>query len=252
MFVQDFKKSVTALVVGVFISSASFAATSSEVTDVLTKKLQSLKIEVKSVNLSPIKGLYEVATDNAIYYISEDGQFLINGNVYDLNNSMKNLTSDKVEELRRAKTEIHFAKMKQFEKDMIVYKADDEKYVVTVFTDPSCGYCQKLHREIADYNKLGITIRYLAFPRGGINSNTYNTMVSIWCADDPKLAMDDAKLRRPLEPASADCKNTVKEQYELGVLLGVNGTPALFLEDGTSMPGYLPADRLLKALQQKK
>lgn len=251
MFALNFKKSVAALVVGVFISSTSFAVVSPEVTEALTKKLQALKIDVKSVNVSPIKSLYEVATDNAIYYMSEDGKFLINGNLYDLDNGMKNLTDAKVEELRRAKTEMHFAKMKSFEKDMIVYKADDEKYVVTVFTDPSCGYCQKLHGEIAEYNKLGITIRYLAFPRGGVNSNTYNTMLSIWCAEDPKLAMDDAKLRRSLKPATADCKNTVKEQYELGVLLGVNGTPALFLEDGTSMPGYLPADRLLKALQQK-
>lgn len=244
------KKSVATLVVGMLVSTSSFAVLVKDVNETLTKKLQSLKVDVKSISESPVAGLYEVTTEGAIYYISEDGQFLINGNMYDLNNGMKNLTSEKVEALQRAKTEVHFAKMKDFEKDMIVYKAKDEKHVVTVFTDTSCGYCQKLHAEIEDYNKLGITIRYLAFPRGGIKSSTYNTMVSVWCAKDPKLAMDNAKRRRSI--SSATCENTVKEQFELGVALGVNGTPALFLEDGTSMPGYLPADRLIKTLEQKK
>lgn len=250
MSILDFKKSIVALLVGVFVSSASFAAPTKEITEALTKKLQPLEIGVKSINESPVKGLFEVETDSGIYYISEDGQFFLNANIYDINNEMENLTGNKIEKLRRAKIEAHFAKMKDFEKDMIVYKAKDEKYVVTVFTDPTCGYCQKLHKGIPEYNKLGITIRYLAFPRGGIKSNTYKTMVSIWCADDPKLAMDNAKQRRAIAPLT--CENSVKDQYELGVLLGVNGTPALFLEDGTSMPGYLPPAQLLEALQQKK
>jgi len=140
-------------------------------------------------------------------------------------------------------------KLKAFEKEMIVYKAPQEKHVITVFTDTSCGYCQKLHSEMADYNRLGITVRYLAFPRGGIKSATYNTMVSIWCADDQKLAMDNAKKRREIAPET--CKNTVKEQYELGLFFGVNGTPAIILEDGSLKPGYLPADRLVQMLEQK-
>ena len=156
---------------------------------------------------------------------------------------MENVTEKSLSLLREGK-------LKAFEKEMIVYKADDEKHVVTVFSDTSCGYCQKLHAEMADYNNAGITIRYLAFPRGGLNSNAYNTMVSIWCSDDPKLAMDKAKSRQKI--ASKTCDNTVQEQYELGQFFGVTGTPALILEDGSLQPGYLPADRLLQLLEQNK
>jgi thiol:disulfide interchange protein DsbC len=235
---------------GMIISSTSFAAITKEVNDALTKKLQTLKVNVQSINESPIKGLYEVVSQGALYYISEDGQFLINGDMYDLDNGMKNLTSTKVDEIRRQSTAESFAKIKDFEKDMIVYKADNEKYVITVFTDTSCAYCQKLHSEIADYNKLGITIRYLAFPRGGEHSNAYRTMVSVWCSDNPKEAMDNAKKRRQID--SKTCENTVLEQFNLGVALGITGTPSLFLEDGTMMPGYLPAERLLQVLEEKK
>jgi thiol:disulfide interchange protein DsbC len=241
---------MSTLIMGMLISSSSFAAITKEVNEALTKKLESLKVNVKSINESPIKGLYEVVSQGALYYISEDGQYLINGDMYDLNNGMKNLTGAKVDELRRESTAESFAKIKDFEKDMIVYKADKEKHVITVFTDTSCAYCQKLHSEMADYNKLGITIRYLAFPRGGEQSNAYRTMVSVWCSDNPKEAMDNAKKRRQID--SETCDNTVLEQFNLGVALGITGTPSLFLEDGTMMPGYLPADRLLQLLEEKK
>ena len=250
MFMLNVKKTISALIIGLVISSNSFAAISKEVNDTLTKKLESLKVNVQSIKESPVKGLYEVVSQGALYYISEDGKFLINGDMYDLDNGMKNLTSAKVDELRRESTAESFAKIKNFEKDMIVYKADKEKYVITVFTDTSCAYCQKLHSEIADYNKLGITIRYLAFPRGGEKSNAYRTMVSVWCSDNPKEAMDNAKKRREID--SKTCDNTVLDQFKLGIALGITGTPSLFLEDGTMMPGYLPADRLLQVLEEKK
>lgn len=250
MFMLNVKKTISALIVGIVISSNSFATISKEVNDTLTKKLESLKVNVQSIKESPVKGLYEVVSQGALYYISEDGKFLINGDMYDLDNGMKNLTSAKVDELRRESTAESFAKIKNFEKDMIVYKADKEKYVITVFTDTSCAYCQKLHSEIADYNKLGITIRYLAFPRGGEKSNAYRTMVSVWCSDNPKEAMDNAKKRRQID--SKTCENTVLDQFKLGVALGITGTPSLFLADGTMMPGYLPADRLLQVLEEKK
>lgn len=241
------KKTAVALLFGAAVSS-SFAVTAKSDSEVIKEKLAALKISVDAINESPVKGLYEIQSQGAVYYMSSNGQFLIDGDMYDLNNGMQNLTKGKVEQLRRDKAAVHFEKMKSFEKDMIVYKAENEKYVVTVFTDTSCGYCQKLHAEIPDYNKLGITIRYLAYPRAGVNSNAYRVMESIWCAKDPKEAMDKAKSRRSIPTVT--CDNNIKEQYQLGGLLGVRGTPALFLEDGTSMPGYLPADALLQRLQQ--
>lgn len=227
--------------------SATSESPSLSVVEQITTKMNGLKIPVNAINKSAVEGLYEVISDGDIYYISEDTTHLLYGNIYDLDNQMVNITEQKKAQLSRQKVAENIDKITDFEKDMIVFKARDEKHVVTVFTDPTCSYCQKLHSEMKDYNKLGITIRYLAFPRAGLDSSTYHTMVSIWCAGDPKEAMNTAKKRRQIP--SGNCENTVKEQYQLGRLLGVNGTPALILEDGTLAPGYLSAERLLQLLE---
>jgi len=269
MSVFNVKTKVSALFVGLLISSISsfsFAeeasatklaedsaksvSASSNLNESLITRLASMGVDHGTVSESPIKGLYEFYSQGKMYYISEDARYLVAGTIFDFDNEMKNVTAEKTAELRKQNTAKHFVKLKDFEKDMIVYKADNEKFVVTAFTDTSCPYCQKLHSEMADYNKLGITIRYMAFPRGGQESNAYNTMVSIWCSDDPKSAMEAAKNNGKLEYKT--CDNTVFEQYQLGLALGVNGTPSLFLEDGTMLPGYLPADRLLQVLEEKK
>jgi len=237
------KRFIGALALVAFSSFSLAAPSQQEAVDSITKKLSSLNINLTSVAPSAVHGLYEALTDQGLYYISEDAQFLIHGKIYDLDNRMENVTEKSLTVLRQEQ-------LKAFEKDMIVYKAEQEKHVITVFTDTSCGYCQKLHAEMADYNNLGITVRYLAFPRGGVSSNAYNTMVSIWCADDPKVAMDKAKSRKQLEFKT--CENSVKDQHALGQAFGISGTPALVLEDGSLQPGYLPAPRLLQLLEQNK
>jgi len=230
-------------------TALALTSASPAVVEQITTKMKSLNIPVDAVNKSAIAGLYEVTSEGDIYYINEDATHLLYGSIYDLDNQMVNITEQKKAQLSRAKVAKNIDKITAFEKDMIVFKAPDEKHVVTVFTDPTCSYCQKLHSEMKDYNKSGITIRYLAFPRAGIDSSTYRTMVSIWCSLEPKEAMNTAKKRR--EIPFKTCENTVKEQYELGRLLGVNGTPALILEDGRLAPGYLPAARLLQLLEEK-
>jgi thiol:disulfide interchange protein DsbC len=241
-FTMSFFKN--AIVIGLMAaSSVTFAEQASkEVTKQIRQKLTGIDINVTSVNISPIEGLYEVLTNSGVYYVSKDAKFLLNGSIYDLNNDMKNLT-----EASFAK--IKLAKLKTFESEMIIYPASNEKHIITVFTDTSCGYCKKLHSEIADYNRLGITVRYLAFPRGGVRSNTYHEMVSIWCADNRKTAMHNSNVGKGITPKT--CKNTVKEQYKLGLFFGVNGTPALVLEDGTLQPGYVPAARLIDILEHR-
>ena len=240
---MSFLKSATVILL-MAVSSVAFAvqSISPKVTQKIEKKLNSIDIKVNSVKASSVKGLYEVLTNSGVYYVSEDAGFLIHGNIYDLNNGMKNITESALSELR-------LKKLKAFESEMIVYQASNEKHVITVFTDTSCGYCKKLHSEMADYNRLGITVRYLAFPRGGINSNTYHEMVSIWCAENRKEAMHNSKVGKRV--IAKTCKNTVKEQYELGLFFGVNGTPALVLEDGTLQPGYVPAAALIRMLDRK-
>lgn len=237
-FMTFFTKSIA--IFCMVASSLVFAKTDPQITKKITEKMEMLNMTASSIKPSAIKDLYEVLTERGVFYVSADANYLIHGNVYDLNNEMENLTEKSLSKLR-------MQKLKAFESEMIVYKAENEKHVITVFTDTSCGYCKKLHSEMADYNRLGITVRYLAYPRQGINSSTARTMVSIWCADDRNIAMDNSKNGKGVTPKT--CKNTVKEQYELGQFFGVTGTPAIVLEDGTLKPGYLPAKQLLEVIE---
>ena len=132
---------------------------------------------------------------------------------------------------------------------MIVFAPEVVRHTITVFTDVDCGYCARMHRQMADYNRLGIKIRYTAFPRAGVGSSTWDKMVSVWCAKDQHNAITDAKAGNAIEPRS--CPNPVREQYEAGRAIGVTGTPALVLESGEIIPGYVPPDELASRLDGK-
>src|SRR5690606_13034670 len=131
-----------------------------------------------------------------------------------------------------------------------IFAPEKPKSHITVFTDTDCGYCQKLHSEVPELNRQGIEVRYLAFPRQGPGSHGYNTLVSVWCAKDPKLAMNQAKSRQEIPAAS--CENPVLEQFELGQLIGVNGTPSIVLANGRMIPGYQPAAELARLALQAR
>ena len=135
--------------------------------------------------------------------------------------------------------------MERFKDSMIVFPAKDEKHTVTVFTDTSCGYCRKLHSEMAGYNEAGITVRYLAFPRSGTTGPTFDQMKAIWCSKDTQDAMTQAKAGERLDTASIKmCDAPVAEQYAMGQKVGVTGTPAIIMPDGTMIPGYQDPARL--------
>ena len=209
-------------------------------------------IEVSSVEPSPKEGIYQVFYNGQILYVSTDGQFLFTGNLLGLAedepvNHTEAAVFAKAAELspQRAAT---IASIK--EEDMVVFKADNkEEYVVTVFTDVDCAYCRKLHKEVPQLNARGITIRYLAFPRAGIGSSAYDKLVSVWCADDRQLAMNNAKLKRQFSAKS--CTNPVASQYQLTRDFGLSGTPALIMPDGELIAGYVPFEELHKHLKSK-
>ena len=186
-------------------------------------------------------GMYEVRFGSIIVYLSGDGRYMLRGDLVDLE-SGRNVT----EEARQtARAEVVGA---LGEANMIVFAPDAVKHTVTVFTDVDCGYCARLHRQMADYNRLGIKIRYTAFPRAGVGSDTWDKMVSVWCAADQHTAMTDAKAQRRVEPAR--CANPVAEQYEAGRAIGVRGTPAIVLESGELIPGYVPPQELASRLDE--
>jgi len=187
---------------------------------------------------SPVPGLLEVTIDTDIVYTSADGRILVQGRLYDIE-TRQDLTDVSRSKLRRKKIKTIDSEQQ------IVFAPQDVKYELMVFTDIDCGYCRRLHGQIAEYNAEGIAIRYMLFPRAGIGSHSYEKAVSVWCASDQRSAMTNAKLGN--EPEPEQCTNPVADQYNLGNALGVTGTPALLTYDGQLIPGYVPP----KALKQR-
>ncbi|MCE2571789.1 bifunctional protein-disulfide isomerase/oxidoreductase DsbC [Motilimonas eburnea] len=208
----------------------------------ISKNLATLDLSVVSVSESAVSGIYEVNTGSSIIHVSEDGQYVFSGDLFQFTNSgIENLSATKRGKLTL--NEVYNEKL-----DPIKYPAPNERYEITVFTDSSCSYCQKLHADMQGYNDLGITIRYLAFPRGGLNSPAYSDMVSVWCSDNRNEAMDRIKGGGSI--AAIDCDNQINLQYELGVKLGVQGTPAVIMPNGKLVPGYAPPQKVLSMIKQ--
>ena len=198
----------------------------------------SFPVAVSSVSPSPVEGLYLIQLEGGqVLYASADGKHLIQGQ----------MLSVKEGEIRNLTAEVQAAAISDVingipADQMVVFSPDQPKTHVTVFTDVDCGYCRKLHEEVGELNDLGIEVRYAAFPRGGMQSPTAATMRSIWCAEDQQTAMTRAKQGKSVK--SASCDDPVAEQYQLGAQVGVQGTPAIFLANGTLVPGYKPAAAL--------
>ena len=188
-------------------------------------------------------GLFQVvlASGERLYTV-EDGRFLLTGDLYEVSeNEIVNLT-----EMQRNGERL--AAIEALNPDDIISfaPAGETKKVVYAFTDIDCGYCRKLHDEVQDYTDLGIEIRYLAFPRAGVGSASFQKYVSAFCAADNKQSLTDAKAGR--EIPTLNCENPVATQYELGRMLGVSGTPSLILDSGQMVPGYVPAADLARQL----
>jgi thiol:disulfide interchange protein DsbC len=190
---------------------------------------------------SVIPGLYEVSYGPDVLYISKDGRYVLEG---DLLNTQ---TRENLTETIRSSARLKLLSAVD-PKSMIIYAPKQVKHTVTVFTDVDCAFCRKLHSQIADYNKYGIAIRYLAFPRTGVNTESYYKAVSVWCSPDRKAALTRAKLGEPLKRLS--CDNPVRQQMALADRLGVNATPTLILDDGSLISGYIPPERMSKMLDQ--
>lgn len=206
--------------------------------DVIEKLVPGAKPDL--IAPAPVAGLYEVVFGPTVFYVSADGRYLFRGDLVDMKSRI-NLTRAREREARRqAMAEID-------DGELVVFSPPEPKYTVTVFTDVDCVYCQRMHRQIEDYLRLGVRIRYAAFPRAGVGSSSYDRIVSVWCADDRLQAMSDAKAGRDVP--RRECDNPVERQFDLGREMGVRGTPTLVLENGELIPGYMPPPELLELLR---
>jgi len=213
-----------------------------QIKQALGKLLNPSALESLELAKSPVPGLYEAVINGHILYVTEDGNYLISGGeIVDINQDGKNLTEERRNGIRLN------ALQKINSDETVSFKPKGEtKHVLTAFTDVDCFYCAKLHQEVDKLNEAGIEMRYLAFPRAGMRSETYQTMVSVWCADDQQKAMTDAKAGKDI--ANKTCSNPIAKQYDLGRQMGVSGTPALVMPNGELLPGYAPAEKLVQYL----
>ena len=199
------------------------------------------KVQIDHLGAAPIPGFREAVVGGQTLYVSDDGRYMLQGSLYDMN-ARRDLSQASVTKLRRELLKTIPAS------DRIVFAPQNPKYTVSVFTDVECGFCRKLHSQIADYNREGIAVQYLAFPRMGIGTPDYNKMVAVWCAPDRKQALTDAKNDRPVQ--MRNCKNPVTMEYDVGQRAGLEGTPMIVAADGTAMPGYMPPKELRAALDK--
>jgi thiol:disulfide interchange protein DsbC len=199
---------------------------------------------IELIEPSPIPGIYAVYYgDLQPIYVTQDGSFFIYGDIYKINiNSISNITEKSVAERRKLILQSIPSE------ELISFKSSNEQFSVIVFTDVDCGYCRKLHNQIDEYNSLGISINYAAFPRSGLGTSAFTKMVGAWCSDNPKDSMTKLKNNSTLDISF--CENQpVSKQYIIGKKLGVDGTPAIFSMDGEMFPGYIEPEELLLRLK---
>lgn len=213
------------------------------------ERLLALQPDLVIENIGPagLPGWFEVQLRGAqILYTDAEVGFVFYGELFQIDNgeaiSLTQLARGKIAAQQIDKLDAA---------DMVIFAAKNPKTTITVFTDVGCSYCQKLHSEVAQLNAAGVTVRYLAFPNGGISAPSYREMVNVWCADDRQQALTMAKQNQSL--AVKNCKNPVEKQHALGRTVGVQGTPSIVLESGELIPGYIPVEQLAaKALAAAK
>ncbi|HFD79930.1 MAG TPA: DsbC family protein [Gammaproteobacteria bacterium] len=230
---------LSAAVVAAFISVTALADRAADEA-AIRKALGNL--EPASIEASPIAGLYEVVVGPHVIYMSADGRYMLQGELVDVQKQV-NLTEPRRRQATRALMD------NISEDDMIVFRPQKVKHTITVFTDIDCGYCRKLHSELQQYLDAGIEVRYMFFPRAGKGSPSYKKAVAVWCADDRRQALTDAKNGKAIEMKT--CANPVDRHMQLVRQLGARGTPFIVLEDGSTQPGYVPAKPLARLLDEK-
>ena len=200
--------------------------------------------EIESIVESDFPGIFKVYYgDMQPIYVSDRGDYFIYGDMFRITeNAILNITDIEINKRRlEILNDINL-------KELISFPSDNEIYELTVFTDVECGYCRKLHEQINEYNRIGISINYAAFPRSGIGTNAFTKMVGAWCSDDPKTMLTN--LKKGKDPKLSFCNTQpIAKHYAIGQKIGITGTPAIITSKGELLPGYYPPNELLKKLK---
>src|SRR5277367_474612 len=223
---------------------AHAAAPADQAADPRTALLKLLPAGAKLEDLrpSPISGLYEFAQGAEISYLTADGKYFLDGNVYDMG-TRENLTE-------AVRTRARLAMINAVpESQMVIFSPKNPLYTITVFTDVDCAYCRKLHSDMAELNRLGVRVRYMFYPRTGPNTESWKKAEVVWCSPDRSAALTRAKAGAQLDLSKACATTPVAREYALGRSIGVTGTPAILTENGYYISGYMPPRELVKQIK---
>jgi thiol:disulfide interchange protein DsbC len=191
---------------------------------------------------SPIAGIYEFVQGADVTYLTADGKYFFDGNLYDMG-SRENLT-----EVQRTHARVAMINAVP-ESQMVIFGPSNPLYTITVFTDVDCAYCRKLHSEMAELNHLGVRVRYMFFPRTGPNTESWKKAEVVWCSPDRNAALTRAKTGAQLDMSKTCAGTPVAREYALGQSIGVRGTPAIVTEKGDYIEGYMPPRELVQQLK---
>lgn len=236
-------KLIISFVVLIFSMQLSFADEAKDIANIM-ERLEKVAPQEKpdSITATTIDGLYEIVFGSEIFYVSSDGRYVLQGALLDLETN-ENMTETTRAGLRKT------AMGQLKESEMIVFSPEKTRHTITVFTDIDCGYCRKLHAEMDELNSYGVEVRYMMFPRNGPNTPSFQKAVNVWCSKDQQLSMTKAKAGESVP--QSNCDHPITSQFNVGQQLGVTGTPALLLDDGTLIPGYRPAKDLAAMLDEQ-
>jgi thiol:disulfide interchange protein DsbC len=205
-------------------------------------KLLPAGAKLEDLRPSPIAGIYEFMQGADISYLTADGKYFIDGNLYDMD-SRENLT-----EVQRTHARLAMISAVP-ESQMLIFGPKNPQYTITVFTDVDCAYCRKLHSEMAELNRLGIRVRYMFFPRTGPNTESWKKAEVVWCSANRNEALTRAKLGAKLDLTKVCAGTPVAREYALGQSIGVHGTPAIVTANGDFIAGYMPPQELVQQIK---
>ena len=210
----------------------------------IAKRIPGASARADELRATPVPGIWEFSRDGDTAYVTADGRYAFSGDLVELGTNV-NLT----EQHRREERTRELAAVP--ESQMLIFSPREPKYTVSVFTDVDCPYCRKLHSQIGEYNRLGIRVRYLLYPRNGPNTASWTKAEQVWCSSNRSDSLTRAKLGQDLKGKA--CTDTPLPRFwALGKKFNITGTPAIVLADGEMLPGYLPPDALLKHLQEEQ
>ena len=231
---------ICAVVASVWISGAVLADEASDIEKVRAELAKVMPAAgAADIQASPVEGVFQIELNNSFAFAYVSGDYVLMGDLYNTKDQVN--VGDQASNARMA-TLIQDVPLE----DMIVFGPEEPERYMTVFTDIDCGYCRKLHAEIDELTQAGIQVRYIAYPRAGLGSNSFNKYVSVWCNDDQQSSLTTAKAGGDVP--DAECDNPIARNYTAGRTVGIRGTPTIIFDDGTVTPGYQPSATILARL----